>query len=170
MFPHLFDPVALGASLKEVATDVIKTSEMDVTHRWFHSAKDADLFIWLDPGKNIIKQQLTFYGQVIEWNIVEGTRTGMILEEDGRKPAKASDIIRFDDKPQRAPVGQAIAVLQHVATLNDLERRSLAKNFADSPTTKSISPPEFLQNYGRFSKRKPRSFRLFDWFRKRFGR
>jgi len=150
LFPHFFDPADLGESLREVATDVIKAGEAEIVHRWFHSPKDADLFIWLDKGQNIIKQQITFYGQVVEWNIIEGVRTGVIVEDESRAAVKASDMIRFDAQAQRAPIDQALDLLRHIAKLNDLERHVLIKNFAQNPTSTSLDPEEFVRRYGAF--------------------
>lgn len=173
MFPHLFDPATLGESLKEVATDIIRAGEADVVHRWFHSAKDADFFLWLDQNNNVIKQQITFYGQVVEWNIVEGVKTGLIVEDESRAPVKASDVIRFDGEAQKGPVDQALKLLKHMTALNDLERHVLAKNFSHGPTSKTLDPAEFVRRYGSFLKSKPapsKLRRLFGWIQRHFLR
>ncbi len=52
-FPKFFNPQTLGQSLKEVQVDLLGTHP-EVVSRWFHSAKDADLFIWHDSAQNII--------------------------------------------------------------------------------------------------------------------
>jgi hypothetical protein len=164
VYPHFFDAADLGASLKEVATDIINTGESEVVHRWFHSAKDADFFIWLDGQNNVIKQQITFYGQVVEWNVVEGLKTGLIVEDDSRASVKASDLIRFDTEAQKAPVEQALNLLKHITALNDLERHMLTKNFAHGSTSKNLDPEEFVRRYGSFLKPK-RSERTFEEIR-----
>ena len=43
----------------------------NVGSHWYHSDQDADIYIWLDEVGNVIKQQVNFVGQVVEWNIVE---------------------------------------------------------------------------------------------------
>ncbi len=171
MHHHFFDAAVLGQSLKEVATDLIKAGEAEIVHRWFHSAKDADFFIWLDQQNNVIKQQLTFYGQVVEWNIVEGVKTGLIVEDEGRQAVKSSDIIRFDTHAQRAPIEQALNLLNHITALNDIERHLLTKNFAHGPTSKNLDPEEFIRRYGGLLKPKTvKKRRLFDWIRRLFRR
>ena len=171
MYPHFFDAAVLGESLKEVAIDLIKTDEVEIVHRWFHSAKDADFFIWLDQHNNVIKQQLTFYGQVVEWNIVEGVKTGLIVEDENRQAMKSSDIIRFDTSAQRAPIEQALNLLKHITALNDMERHQLSKNLVQGSTSKSMDPEEFISRYGGLLKPKTlKKRRLFDWIRRLFGR
>src|SRR3954462_116810 len=105
--PHLFDPMDLGRSLREVATDVIKAPRRDVISRWFHSAKDADLFIWMDLKRNVIKQQLSFYGQVVEWNVIEGVKTGHVVVEEHQGRDQGSEFLNFDETPQMRAIDQA---------------------------------------------------------------
>lgn len=181
MYPHFFDPAVLGESLKEVATDIINTGDAEVIHRWFHSNKDADFFVWQDKNHNVIKQQITFYGQVVEWNIVEGLKTGLIVEDETRSAIKASDIIRFDPTVQKAPVDQAMNLLRHITALNDLERHVFTKNFSAGSTSHKLDPEEFVRRYGSFLKapRAGKTFeelrgsklrRLMGWFRRLFSR
>src|SRR4051794_6420331 len=117
-YPRFFDPVELGKSLKEVATDVIATTHADVVSRWFHSSKDADLFIWMDKNNNIIKQQLSYYGQVVEWNAVEGLKTGHIVTDEARDRKQGSEILRFDEVPQVTSIQQATQLLNNITALS----------------------------------------------------
>lgn len=141
---RLFDAEALGASFRELAVDVIPGETTEFMSRWFHAPRlEADLFIWLDGENRIIKHQLCFYGQVVEWNALHGTRTGVILEEeiphvDGTPGADAanegfSETIRFDVKAQDGPIRQAIAVLTNVGALSENERSTLIFNLRQSP-------------------------------------
>lgn len=164
--PLFFDPEEIGRSLEEVSVDIIKTETQKITSRWLHSAKEADLFIWFDERQNIIKQQMSFCGQVVEWNILEGTKTGVILEDEGRPGVDASEMIRFDDGPQKTSVSQAIEVLRHVLALTELERQRLLENFNKAPVADHIPPEEFLRLYGpKPGKDSPRPWwvRVWHW-------
>lgn len=140
-FPRFFDPADLGRSLQEVATDVIATTHHDVISRWFHSAKDADLFLWFErESGELIKQQLSFYGQVVEWNCVEGLRTGLLIEtETGR--VKRSEIVRFDRQAQMGPVRQAVQLLAHVVALEAKERDAIIARFHEPATYRRPGVP-----------------------------
>lgn len=140
-FPRFFDPADLGRSLREVATDVIATTHHDVISRWFHSTKDADLFLWFErESGDLIKQQLSFYGQVVEWNCVEGLRTGLLIEtETGR--VKRSEIVRFDQKAQMRPVHQAVQLLAHVEALPEKERDAIIARFHEPATYRRPGAP-----------------------------
>ncbi len=169
-FPRFFNAEELGKSLKEVATDVIATSgNQKVISRWFHSSKDADLFIWLDNHQNIIKQQLTFFGQVVEWNVIEGVKTGLIVEDETPSNIKSSEIVQFDQTPQKAPLEQARALLKFIGSLKDDERNSLVTNFTGIGRVTAIDPQEFVDRFGAFLAQRPSAQKTGFWARlKRF--
>jgi hypothetical protein len=148
-YPRFFNPQELGKSLKEVATDFVANTHKNIISRWFHSAKDADLFIWLDSNQNIIKQQLSFYGQVVEWNVVEGVKTGLIVETEVQTKMNSSEVVRFDTKPQKGPVEQALALLDHITALKDGERQALVVNFKSEGGT-TMPPEMFLERFGSY--------------------
>lgn len=150
LFPRYFNPEDLGKSLREVSTDVVKTSRRDVISRWFHSAKDADLFIWMDLQHNVIKQQLSFYGQVIEWNVIEGVKTGHVVVEEHQGRDQGSEFLNFDDVPQRRAIDQAILLLSHVPGLQDKERKSLSENFRRIGTSQNMPAEELIARFGEF--------------------
>ncbi len=127
--PRVFNPKDLGSTLKEVAQEHLQGEHQSIVSRWFHSNKDADLFIWSDTNGNVIKQQVTFFGQVVEWNRLEGLKTGLIIEEDDRRRSSTADLIQFDVKPQAQAVHQAIDLIQHVVSLSENERAGLQLNF-----------------------------------------
>jgi hypothetical protein len=149
-YPLFFNPEDLGASLKEVSKELIYTTHHEVVNRWFHSNKDTDLYIWCDSANKIIKQQLSFYGQVVEWNAVEGVRTGLIIEDaSGAKAGhKGSELIRFDQVAQKGPIAQAMKLLGHVVVLSAEERLALCGNFSEEVRNARIAPEEFSEKFG----------------------
>lgn len=152
-FPRFFDAASLGSSLKEVATDLVVTTHQDVTSRWFHSSQDADLFIWLDQNQNVLKQQISFYGQVVEWNVIEGLKTGLVIEEDATEKVRGSEIIQFDDQPQRTQLCQALDLLEHITALESGERQRLAQNFEKlHGMSTTMSPIQFLERFNSFKR------------------
>ncbi len=155
MYPRFFNPSDLGQSLKEVSAEVMKAGEKNILSRWFHSAKEVDLFIWTDPDHNILKQQLSFFGQVVEWNVIEGLKTGLIVEEEaqGRPHASGTEIVRFDSKPQKTPVEQAIELLNHITALKERERQALLGNFNDPDAGTNLPAEEFIRRFGSFIQR-----------------
>lgn len=128
--PLLFDAEQVGRSLREVGVDVIDSDGVTVLSRWFHSTRDVDLLIWTDEKKNIIKHQLSFFGQVVEWNIFDGLKTGVIVEEEAGNDAdgETNELIQFDSEPQVRAVHQALSLLEYVAELSTSDRESMRSN------------------------------------------
>jgi hypothetical protein len=127
---QLLDPRRLGESFEKVSSEVIQTEMQYVISQWFHSSYDSDLFVWTDLKNNIIKQQVSICGQVVEWNLLEGVRTGMVLEEDSADETKGSEVIRFDASVQRSSVSLACQVIQHINELNSEVRELIISNFS----------------------------------------
>ena len=135
--PHVFDAEAIGHSLRELGADVIRGETTDFLSRWWHSStSDADLVIWTDSENRVIKYQLCFFGQVVEWNPIHGTRTGFIYEEETVTDAQESEVsetVKFDEYLQENVVAQAIAVFSQVAGITEDERYKLIFNLRESP-------------------------------------
>ncbi len=165
LFPHFFSPEELGSSLKEVGTDLVQAANRDVVSRWFHSAQDADLFIWSDLKRSsIIKQQISFYGQVVEWNLVEGLKTGLIVDEEGSSGRiKGSEVIRFDTTPQNPPIEQAMALIEFIPGLSPDDKTQLLRNFQDRSMSSVLSHEEFLR---RFGDQEPKNAPKVSWWQR----
>lgn len=151
VYPRFFNPERIGETLKEVSSDLLRVESRDIVGRWFHSPDEIDLFIWIDESKTIVKQQLTFYGQVVEWNAIEGTKTGVIVEEEQAGQVKASETIRFDDNLQVQQLSLAMNLIQHVLALTHDEQQQLITNFFRGQRNRSVSnDAEFLNRYSHW--------------------
>lgn len=132
--PLFFEPAQAGRSLKEVGVDYIQVENHNITSRWFHSAHDIDLFIWMDKNQKVIKQQISFCGQIVEWNMLDGLKTGVVIEEElgesNEKKVDSSEIIRFDQNPQKESIRMAVEVIRHIDTLEEVDRSLLLSNFS----------------------------------------
>ena len=127
--PWLMNPKSIGPALEEVAIDYIEVNNQKVTSRWLKS-EDTELFIWTDASGNIIKQQMSVFGQVVEWNIFDGVRSGLLIESDlDTDGKKISENVRFDIKPHPQSIQQMTQILHFVKALNSSEREKLIANF-----------------------------------------
>ncbi len=147
-----FDPVEVGLGVKEVAAEFIYSNQKSADQvRWFHSPHDVDLFIWTNDLKKIIKQQLTYFGMVLEWNLIEGLKTGQI-DPDSRTGAHrgpdASELIRFDAKPVLEVVERGRLLLAQIICMESVLGRALDENFADLRAGTLMPPEEFIRRWG----------------------
>ena len=152
-----FSGKSIGKNLREVAVDTIKTESEDVVSRWYH-APSTDLFTWVDRGNNIIKQQLHYNGQVVEWNCLEGLKTGVVIEADmgikptynaeGRmEPARTSETIKFDNRPMVPCVDLALEILVNCQE-DVVARKQIISNFKDPQNISTMKPEDFVQRFG----------------------
>jgi hypothetical protein len=86
---QFFSGRSIGRGLREIAVDFVKTHDEDLVSRWYQGPS-TDLYTWSDRKNNIIKQQLNFNGQIVEWNCLEGLKTGVIVETDLSLPDEAA--------------------------------------------------------------------------------
>lgn len=162
-YPIYFEPARAGRNLREVGVDVLNIENQKIMSRWFQSGSDVDLFIWMDDQKRVIKQQMSFCGQIIEWNIVDGLKTGVIVEQETSETDKAGDpisseVIRFDSGPQAQAIRMALEVLQNFDPEDAIERDGLLTNFG------AYDLPRILGGLGRgsaWNRIKHRFSRLF---------
>ena len=128
--PYYFEPKKVGEDLSEVALELLNVENYQVESRWFHSQFETDLFIWSDQKGVIIKQQLSFYGQVVEWNAFEGTRTGVILEDEvGASGIKPSEVVQFDASASDTTINMAIEIISNITKIKEPLKDKIITNF-----------------------------------------
>lgn len=146
--PIFFDPAALGRKMREISVDIIRTEKQQVTSRWFH-ASDADLFVWQDEKTHVIKQQVSFSGLIIEWNVVDGIRTGVLVEEeqDEKQGIPGSEIIRFDLACSHNSIQQALQLIHALESIDPGIKKILIHNFEKAPSLDTMSSKEIFKTY-----------------------
>lgn len=162
-FPILFYPHVIGKSFIEMELDVIETSKQNVLGRWYHSVNDADLFLWSDENNNIIKQQMIFSGQVVEWNIIDGLKTGLISDkehentnttvtndtEDITKITREKNkSIKYDKYLQTLAVSQALDIVQSIESLQWVLKEQLQTNYKWGKKLTDMNPLEVANRFG----------------------
>ena len=145
--PLFFDVKEAGSSIEEVAIDVVKSEGQNLTSHWYHSPLDVDVYIWFDDKKNIIKQQVSICGQICEWNIVDGVRTGFVMEAEEENEEDKSSIL-YDKKMQKTSLRQAIELLNFAEALPMGSKEKLIDNFEKNPMVDNLDPKELLAQYG----------------------
>lgn len=138
--PIYLDPAKVGASLIEVGVDYQEIESREVQTRWFRGqSSETDVFVWMNRDLKIIKQQISFMGLVAEWNILDGVRTGMILEsemnskdllENGLTPDDtASEVIHFDKNTQKRTLDISMSILKNMTCVETELKALMLKNF-----------------------------------------
>lgn len=163
--PLFFDVREAGTSLEEVAVDVIESEGHNLTSYWYHSPLEVDVYIWFDEKKNVIKQQVSICGQICEWNIIDGVRTGCVFDTGDEEDNKGS-IVQYDNAIHKTALFQAMSLLSHFAILPEYIKIQLLSNFENNPTADHLDPNELLARYG--DKAKDFKGSLAKFFKKLF--
>jgi hypothetical protein len=148
-YPTYYDPIKIAATFAEISTDIIKTESENVTNRWFQGISGSDLLIWTDESQNIIKQQIIFCGQVAEWNILDGIKTGYVLEEETQgENLPSSETIKYDSSVQGASVQIALELLKNISVIEEHVRVLLIQHFEKPHSIQSLTSEELVKRYG----------------------
>jgi len=152
--PVYLNPQRLGQKFKEIDVSFLGTGEERVATRWYHG-DDADLYLWIDHRSNIVKQQVTFFGQVVEWNIIDSLRTGMVLEEEvGGETQKPSEKVVYDKIFSSSSVKTAEEIIINVGILDDVLKKEVIKNFREPSTFSQMTAEQVVEKYGFTAKQK----------------
>jgi len=170
--PHesakVFDVSHVAHSFREVAVDVVRGENTEFLSRWYQASQgDVDLTIWWDGESRVVKQQLCLYGQVVEWNPIHGTRTGLVVEHDVGAD-EAAEIVHYDGRAQRDPIEQAISLIKLVSAINEPDRALLVYNFRESPKLHKNARERALKAWAQHGEDLLSSVRPGFW--KRLGR
>ncbi len=145
----------IARNLREVAVDVIETEGTSIVSRWFHAADDVDLLIWTDDEKTIIKYQVSLFGQVVEWNMFDGVKTGVIIEIEEKRKKDEVDNDDESDGDDNGDVATAAAAAAAAAADDDdddesnrdkqIDRASIGEKRSDRLGEKTTSASEFIR-------------------------
>lgn len=144
----------LAKSLSKKQMDQIKMSNnQTVFCHWYHSDEDADIVMWIDEKQNIIKQQVSVFGQFVEWDLLHGIRTGVLVEEGTDE--KVSQInIKYDEKKQNSALNNAMTLLEGTVAIKDNYLEQLLVNITLNPTFDNQSSKDLVTKYGQHNPKK----------------
>lgn len=115
----------MAQQVKFVSFDMVQTAGTELTSRWYHF-ESIDLYFYETDDKKIVKIQVTVFGQVIDWNMFDGLRTGILLEEDMLSEGP-SGVIHYDRTVSMKTVSQALLVLENAFNIELRTRNMLVK-------------------------------------------
>jgi len=88
--------------------------------RWYREGeKKLDLFIWLNDAEEIVRSQLFFQDEVLDWNRENGIKTGILESIDGGFSNLSSSTFSYHDAANQDQI------LEMTQVLKDSEREDL---------------------------------------------
>lgn len=164
-YPFYFNAEMAGASLKRVAVDTLHSRGQQIESWLYQNDQGVDLLIWINSDKKIIKQRFNIFGQVVEWNVVEGVKTGMTVDfgyekqeahklEDSDLKARVYGGKRahcvYDERNHPSAVSQVLDVLKWCDIKDELKDRVI-HNFQQERKVKVIDEVKLPTGFKGFS-------------------
>lgn len=147
-----FNPEQIAQKLKEMSFDIIETDSQNVFSRWYQSEDQLDVYLWFDEKENLIKQQVCFFGQLAEWNIVDGLKTGMVMEkEDPFEANKFKSYAKYDETADQSVINEA-KILIDFTTIK--YKSEVVDNYITGINMNSMKPKDIVKKFGKQQKQK----------------
>ena len=148
-----FSPQKIGESFREVDVNYNGAGAEKLSTRWFHAHEGSDLYIWTDGRGEIVKQQISLHGLTVEWNILDGLRTGIVLEEELSEMShtsiqKPSERVIWDKASSPTAVSLAVSLLGHIPILELPLCQKLQQNFKSPSSISRMAPEEVVRRFG----------------------
>jgi len=127
----IYSPEFMIKGFGRVSSDIVTTPTTELVVKWYR-ASYVDLQVWIDKNQDkVIRQQFSFLGLIVEWNHIQGIKTGYVLDKpEGSVAIKALQVV-YDKAIEPKSVAQAIEVLNLASKLP--EKGEIIKNFKNSP-------------------------------------
>lgn len=144
--PIYLDLKKNAASMTHISEDIVKTTSMEVCASWYRGGDNLDVVIWRDSTGKHIKHQVNIFGQVSEWNPLDGLKTGLIVEmEWGENQKKeqhfVQEVLQFDNEPHSEALHQTLEVIDNMSVLSQSDNESMRAPYL-----------ELLDNYEKSKK------------------
>ena len=128
----IYSPRNLAKGFVQVSSDIVDTPSTQLEVKWYRS-HFVDLQIWLSKENKVIRQQFSFMGTVVEWNHIQGIKTGMVEDIKSQSEKRSWSVkIIYDESYIEENLEQAMEVLNHCIPF--AEKDEVIKNFENNPT------------------------------------
>lgn len=114
---------SIAKRLECVSEDKVQTQQFKITSKWFHSPLGFDLMLWKNEKLNLVKIQLGFMGEVVEWNPLDGLRTGIHIEQEWKaSPQRINDILHYDMTLSLPALQRGLELLAHTHCIPPIDK------------------------------------------------
>lgn len=109
---RVLDPILLGQQLREIDPRFVAPDRRGNQVRWWQGGPTCDLFVWHDTSGTFVAAQLFFMGQVVEWSMEHGIRTGSVsIAPRGGHGYAAAELFNFKSPPDDETLSVARRIL-----------------------------------------------------------
>ncbi len=117
----------MAQNIAFVSFDVIQFREHEMRSHWYRY-EDIDLYYFQTTDGTVAKIHMSIFGQVVEWNAMDGVRTGLLIEQEG--VAGVSEVVQYDARVNQSSLEQAQLVLSWAQKIEEHQRQVLRRCLA----------------------------------------
>ena len=128
----------MAQRLNFVSFDTLKIENQSIQSHWYRH-EDIDLYYFQREDGSFIKVHVSVLGQIIEWNPLDGTRTGLMVEEE--QGGEVFETVQYDARANGQSVAQSLVVIEHASCI-DAELRQIAGFTEGRRRARLWAPPQ----------------------------
>lgn len=124
MIPLTIESIkTLAQRMNFVSFDTLQMETQSVQSHWYRHEEGLDLYYFQKEDGRLLKLHISCFGQVIEWNPLDGTRTGLLVEEE--KGGEVFETVHYDARANRESVEQSVVIVQNANAIDEHLRKEL---------------------------------------------
>lgn len=136
MIPLTIESIkTLAQRMNFVSFDTLQMERMSVQSHWFRHEDGLDVYYFQKDDGRLIKLHISCFGQVIEWNPMDGTRTGLMIEQE--HGGEVIETVHYDARASHESVKQSVVILENASAIDKTLRQELVRLVQHSDTYRS---------------------------------
>jgi hypothetical protein len=123
MLPISFESIkTMAQRMNFVSFDVLEIEDQSIKSHWYRH-EEMDLYYFQKEDGTLIKLHVSFLGQIIEWNPLDGTRTGLMVEQE--QDGEVFETVHFDSRANHQSVAQSLLIIENASCIDIQLRQEL---------------------------------------------
>lgn len=114
-----------------VSFDVLQVENQSVKSHWYRHEEGIDIYYFQKEDGHFLKVHISFFGQVIEWNPLDGTRTGLVVEQE--QGTEVVETVHYDARTNDQSIAQSLVIIDNASCISAKLREELREILALGP-------------------------------------
>jgi hypothetical protein len=140
----------LAQKMNFVSFDTLELETQSVKSHWYRHEDGLDVYYFQKDNGQLIKIHISILGQVIEWNPLDGTRTGLLVERE--HDGEVFESVHYDARANLASIQQSLLILENATCLSSELRKELIKILDHTEASKKQSANFFARIFSLWRK------------------
>ncbi len=115
---------SMAQKIHFISFDVVQFQDKEMRSHWYQY-ESLDLYYFEKTNLDLVKIHINVFGQVVEWNGLDGVRTGVLIEEE--KEGQVFEVLQYDSRPNEKAIAQCLLVLENAFQIEPKQREKMIK-------------------------------------------